>query len=355
MLVLSVLLSLAQAPFTPLNHKPLPPSKTDFYFVALGDNRPAGAGLPPTATYRELLKEVSILGPSFVISTGDLLYGNDDTLDQYKQEIVWMKPLLNELPCPFFNVPGNHEINNRPDFMAEYEKNLGPLYGKFEYGGWRFIAVCTEIPAPKPTVFGDQLLWLNNEFSTSQPTFTYEHHPVFERPTNKDTEEEACVSNAAELHQLYQKGGVKIAFEGHDHCFNAQVHDGIQYIIAGGSGAPLDAVPTDGGFFHFVLVHVNGTDVTATPIPMGAIEVVPEGDGVAAVACYANINLPVTNLRIACSREPKGVTAAYQTKKRDLKQVEATLVGVTKTATGYEAQISLILPKAHAPVVRLTY
>jgi hypothetical protein len=120
---------LAQAPFAPLNHKPLPSSKDDFYFVALGDNRPAGSGLPPTGTYREILKEVSIIDPEFVLSTGDLLYGNEETLDQYKQEEVWMKPLLDTLPCPFFNVPGNHEINNNPEFLDEYTKTMGPTYG----------------------------------------------------------------------------------------------------------------------------------------------------------------------------------------------------------------------------------
>jgi 3',5'-cyclic AMP phosphodiesterase CpdA len=355
MLVLSLALAFTQSPFAPLNHKPLPPSKTDFYFVALGDNRPAGAGLPPTATYRELLKEVSILGPEFVISTGDLLYGNEDTLDQYKQEIAWIKPLLETLPCPFFNVPGNHEINNRPEFLAEYQKRLGPLYGKFEFGGYRFVAVCTEIPSPHPSVFGDQLDWLKQEFSVSKPTFTYQHHPVFERPTNKDTAEQAEVENAGELHKLYQQGGVKIAFEGHDHVYNKQEHDGITYVIAGGSGAPLDAAPTDGGYFHFVLVHVNGDSVTETPIPMGAIEIVPMGDGVVAAGEYADAELPVTNLHVMSREEPKGLTAGYQAKTGKIKSVDATIVRTTKTADGYDTQVSLVLPAHHATIVRLTF
>jgi len=355
MLLIPIALTLSQSPFVPLNHRSLPPTKSDFYFVALGDNRPAGAGLPPTATYRELLKEVSILGPSFIISTGDLLYGNEETIEQYRQEIVWIKPLLNALPCPFYNVPGNHEIDNRPEFLAEYAKSLGPLYGAFDYGGYRFIAVCTELPADKPSVFGKELTWLKDELTTSRPTFTYQHHPVFKRPTNPDPKEEAEVANASELHQLYIKGGVKIAFEGHDHVYNAQVHDGIQYIIAGGSGAPLDAGPTDGGFFHFVLVHVNGDQVEATPIPMGALEVIPVREGEVAVAGYADADLPIANLRIGSKRKPKGATAGYMTKKGKMKDVDVSIVRVSEVARGYEAQVSFILPMHRATLVKLTY
>jgi 3',5'-cyclic AMP phosphodiesterase CpdA len=353
MFLIPLALSLVQTTFVPLNHKPLPPSKDDFYFVALGDNRPAGPGLPPTATYKELLKEVTVLGPSFIISTGDLLYGNDDTMDQYRQEITWIKPLLEDLPCPFYNVPGNHEIDNKPDFMAEYTKSLGPLYGRFDFGGYRFLAVCTELPAPKPGVYGDELDWLTKEMSTSSPTFTYQHHPVFKRDTNPDSKDEAQASNADQLHALYQKGGVKIAFEGHDHVYNVQDHDGVKYVIAGGSGAPLDAVPTDGGYFHFVLVHVSGSNIEETPIPMGAIEVVPQGAGQTTIANYCDTDLPVANLKVLCMGRPTGVSAGYWAKGGKFKPVDASIVDVKQVQGRYVAQVSLLLPKHHAIIVKL--
>ncbi|HEY3783427.1 MAG TPA: metallophosphoesterase [Fimbriimonadaceae bacterium] len=344
---------LAQTPFVAINHKPLPPSKDDFYFVALGDNRPAGAGLPPTGTYREILKEVAIIDPEFVLSTGDLLYGNDDTLDQYKQEEVWMKPLLDTLPCPFFNVPGNHEVNNNPAFLDEYTKTMGPAFGRFDFGQFRFLAVCTELPAEKPTVFGAQMDWLKTEMANPKPTFIYEHHPVYNRVTN--TEDTATVSNGKELHQLYLSGGVKAVFEGHDHVYDAQTHDGIMYTIAGGSGAPLDATVTDGGFFNYVIVHVSGTKIDESVITPHSLEVVPITDGVAAIANYAFYDIPVRNMIVFSKTEPKSVTAGYGTKTGKTKSVDVSLVDVARVRGGFEAQVALMVPHKHATFVKLGY
>lgn len=347
--------ALLQIPFQPLNHKPLPPSQNDFYFVAMGDNRPAGAGLPPTHTFKELLKEISVIDPTFVISTGDLLYGNEESLDQYKQEEAWMKPLVDTLPCPFYNVPGNHEVNNRPEFLDEYTKTMGAAYGKFDFGGYRFVAVCTELAGANAAVDGSELAWLKQEFGKPQPTITFEHHPVFERPGNSDTQEEACVANATEMSDLYKQGGVKLAFEGHDHVYNRQEHDGVSYIIAGGSGAPLDAAPTDGGYFHFVLVHVSPSGVDATPVPMGAIEVVDRGDGSAVISDYADVNLPVSNLTITSKQKPAGVSAGYKTKKGKVKEVDSRILETRATGNGYETRVALVLPKHHATFVTLSF
>lgn len=352
-MILLVAAALAQTQFASLNHRPLPPSKDDFYFVALGDNRPAGAGLPPTATYREILKEVSIMDPEFVLSTGDLLYGNEETLDQYKQEEVWMKPLLDTVPCPFFNVPGNHEINNNPQFLEEYTKTMGPTYGRFDFGQFRFLAVCTELPAEKVTVFGPELDWLKSEMANPKPTFVYEHHPVFKRASNP--EDGATVANGDELHELYVSGGVKAVFEGHDHVYDAQNHDGIAYTIAGGSGAPLDATTANGGFFNYVIVHVSGTNIEENVATPGSLEVVPISDGVAAIANYAFVDIPVRNMLTSSKNEPKSVTAGYGTKTGKSKDVSATLVGVTRVKGGYEAQVALMVPHKHATFVKLNY
>lgn len=329
----------------------MPKSQQDFTFIALGDDRPAGAGLPPTATYREILKEVALIDPAFVISTGDLLYGNEETLAQYKQEIAWMKPLLNALPCPFINVPGNHEINNRPEFLRAYEKGLGPLYGRFDFGSFRFLAVCTELPADKPSVFGAQLEWLKGQMSHPMPTIAFEHHPVFTRASNK--EDTAGVSNHDELHKLYQSGGVKAVFEGHDHVYNRQEHDGILYMIAGGAGAPLDAEPTDGGFFHYVIVHVHGDSLEATPVSIGALEVVKLSESRVAVGNYCDTDLPVNRLVIQTRKRPSKVSAGYGTKTGKTKKVPAKIVSVSPGARGFDVIVALVAPKHHATIVRL--
>jgi Calcineurin-like phosphoesterase len=351
---LALLLTRFQAPFAPLNHRSLPTSSQEFTFVALGDNRPAGAGLPPTGSFRELLKEVSVIGPAFVLSSGDLLYGNEETVDQYRQEVAWTKPILDSLPCPFYNAPGNHEINGKSEFLNLYTSLLGPTYGKFEFGGYRFLAVCTELPADAPSVFGPQLDWLKGELASPKPTVVFHHHPIYKRPSNPDAKGDAEVSNAQDLAALYRTGGVKLVLEGHDHVYNDQTHDGVHYVIAGGAGAPLDGPPLDGGFFHFLLVHVKGDTIETTPIPIGSVEVTPISDGQVAVGEYADLDLPVTNVRIFSKEKPIGVTARYASKAKR-KMVEAELVSVEKHEGGYEARVALTLPKHRATFISLMF
>lgn len=342
-----------QTALTPLNHKPMPPESSDFTFIALGDNRPAGAGLPPTRTYRELIEEVSVIGPAFVLSSGDLYYGNEETLDMYKQEEAWMKPLLESLPCPFYNAPGNHEINNRADFLAEYQASTGPLYGSFEYGGIRFVAVCTELPGSKAHVDGAQLDWLKGLLGTKKPTVLFQHHPIFKRPTNPDAKEEAQVADSAVLHALYVAGGAQMVVEGHDHIYDQQTVDGVNYTIAGGAGAPLDGQTKDGGYFHFLLVHVKDGQMTATPVPLGTLEILSQGDGKTFAANYADTDLPISNLRVTSTFEPKAVTASYTTKKGKATDVAVKILKVEKSETGYVATLGLQLPKHRATLVKL--
>jgi hypothetical protein len=341
-----------QSAFPSLNSKHLPASKADFWFVALGDNRPAGAGLPPTHTFKQLLEEVSAVGPDFILSSGDLLYGNEETLDQYKQEIAWMKPIIEKLPCPFFNAPGNHEINNRPEFLKAYTAAFGPTYGSFDFGGFRFVAVCTELPAEKPSIFGAQLDWLKKTLNGKQPAIVFQHHPVFARASNAE-KETAHVDQSAMIHKIYLKGKVKMVAEGHDHIYNAQVHDGIDYRIAGGAGAPLDGDAEEGGYYHFLLVHAQNGKLEATVVPLGTLEILPMGDGVAAVAEYSNDELPLNNVVISSTFKPSSASGGYTTKKKKTVSVPIKIVSTKKVGSGYETRVALVAPRAHATIVKL--
>jgi hypothetical protein len=187
--------------------------------------------------------------------------------------------------------------------------------------------------------------------SHPMPTVTFQHHPVYSRETNK--EDTATVQNHDELHKLYRSGGVKIAFEGHDHVYNRQEHDGIVYMIAGGAGAPLDALPTDGGFFHYAIVQVHGESIEATPIPIGALEVVKLSGSSVAVGNYCDTDLPVNRLVMTVRKRPSSVSASYGTKKGKPKDVPARIVSVKRGSAGFEVVVALVAPKHRATIVKL--
>ena len=68
------------------------------------------------------------------------------------------------------------------------------------------------------------------------------------------------------LEALFAKYKVNIVFAGHEHLYLRKVVNGIVHIITGGGGAPLYAEDKEGGFYHFVLVTVDGNEVTGKVI-----------------------------------------------------------------------------------------
>jgi len=332
-----------QGAFQPINHISLPPDKSDFVFVAMGDNRPAGAGQPPTDVFKEILKEVSWIHPAFVISTGDLLYGNEETIQQYRQECAWIKPLVAAIGVPFFNAPGNHEINARAEFQAEYQKQLGQLYGSFDYGGCRFIALATDTENSTAKFTAEELSWLDSALSDKKPSFIYEHRPFYIRPVEKP-ESSAGVADGPAIAAKFGPDNVKIVFEGHDHVFNHQTHDGVEYYIAGGAGAPLDTTPENGGFFHYVLIHVkDGQVVETTVMPLDCITVRQNGSDIR-ISSYVDADVDLGNVVVSWPTRPTAVHAGYD-KKGKIKDVDASIVSVEKSASGYAVHLSLPLTK----------
>lgn len=336
----------AGATFGASNGKPLPPSTDTFDFIALGDNRPVGAGMPPTPIFKSILEDVANLGPAFVLSSGDIVFGNDEPLATYRSECDAIQKLIDDLPCPFFNAPGNHEINERQDFYDEYTKRFGATHGAFNFGKWKFVEVSTEEVGFSPAVSPDEMTWLKQTLSGADPKIVFHHHPIYTRKAND--EKGGNVTNHAEVDALYQGGNVKYVFSGHDHVFNHQSHNGIEYYITGGAGAPLDAIPEDGGYFHFLVVHVKGTDVEVDSIPAGAIQLTPTAHGII-VGNYSNFDLHFHRLAVTTAGKPDVFTGKSVKKKKE-KAVNVSIVARATSDAGTTTYVDVIAPP-HAPTI----
>ncbi len=341
----------AQTPVQPVNHLPMPPESNDFVFVALGDNRPAGSGQPPTEVFKRILTEVGWIHPAFVISSGDLIYGNEESIDLYRKECAAIKPMLASVGVPFFNAPGNHEINGKADFQAEYTKQLGAMYGSFDYGGCRFIALATDQADSVAKYTPEELSWLDTALADKKPAFVFQHRPVYTRPV-KNPESGAGVADGPAVAAKFAASNVQAVFEGHDHVFNHQTHDGVEYYIAGGAGAPLDAAPDEGGFFHYVLVHVkDGKIAEVTVAPLGSVDLIQNGSDIR-VSSYVDADIDLGNLVVAWPTKPQTVKAAYD-KKGKMSEVEARIVSSEKFGNGYLVHLALPLKKHRQTVIHL--
>jgi hypothetical protein len=71
---------------------------------------------------------------------------------------------------------------------------------------------------------------------------------------------------------LFKRYKVSAVFAGHEHLFDDRVKDGVRYMIVGGGGAPMAKSADQGGFYQYVVVNVNKSDVAIDVISPKALE-----------------------------------------------------------------------------------
>ena len=233
-----------------------------FSFVVIGDTRSGGDN------YSKLVKLAMQYKPDFMVNTGDMVSLPDKTLwaDFWKRS----KPVT----VPYFLIAGNHDVDA---FMGEdlYKKEVklpgNKLYYSFQAGDSLFVCLDSDIPGQTKKITDGQYEWLERELSTSgfEHKFVFVHQPLYPVKGKGRYYGESLDEYPAErdrLAALFARDKVDIVFVGHEHLYLRTVVKGIVQIITGGGGAPLYAEDQEGGFYHFVLVTVNGKDVTGKVI-----------------------------------------------------------------------------------------
>ncbi len=134
---------------------------SSYRFLVISDthfNTPTGFWSPGnynTGNYnaysiiQQMKKEIRSLNPTFVLLSGDLMFGLDYT---YEYNNVW--DIWKDAGFPIFMAPGNHDAYScikdrwllgihspKRDGLDYWRKYLGPCYYSFEFGGVHFQAV----------------------------------------------------------------------------------------------------------------------------------------------------------------------------------------------------------------------
>jgi len=326
------------------------PAGAEVLFVVSGDNRPTAQGAPMPPVLKTIFSEIGLIRPDFVIWTGDTVYGYCDSREELEQEYqafaAAARPIAGTVPL--FNAPGNHEIHSQQQGCAApaeklcpapcsedaFRGHFGQLYGSFDYAGAHFIALDTDVPGAADEISGEQLEWLKRDLESNKGAraiFVFTHTEFYSAP-QIDASAGAShpgVANRWELQDLFRRYPVKAVFSGHEHIYYREPgaqHDGIDYFVAGGAGAPLYASPDRGGFSHYVVVRLAGDKVSYDVIEPGRLSLEPAPSAQNETKLWiVNSNdmeqpLPLRGIEIESPLKParcEGLTATAAARKRD--------------------------------------
>jgi len=169
------------------------------------------------------------------------------------------------LKMPVYNVPGNHDIFDSLSVRL-WKEYLGDSYYSLDYGGFRFIALDTE--TDRSRISEEQFKWLEKQLAENKvrQVFIFCHKPLFPVDSHVGSSLDEFPLERDRLHQLFVKHKkiIKGIFQGHEHLYNFEKRDGLSYYITGGGGAELYVPPELGGFYHYLLIHVDRGKVGAS-------------------------------------------------------------------------------------------
>lgn len=239
-----------------------------FRFMVFGDNRPFNNQDVQPPIFRQIVQDVEWIHPDFVVDVGDLIYGYGADAKRTRQEYMDFLNIVGIFDMPFYTVVGNHEVAGAQG-QKYYKLLLGrPLYYSFNYKTSHFVVLDTNVNFPNGKFTQAQYDWLTKDLksaTSAENIFIFMHKPLCEyrNPGKTAWSDKIMAQKVKTLLSNFNSKyhNIRIVFQGHEHLYWKAKFDEITYIITGGAGAPLDGKPQNGGFYHFIVVSVDGTKV----------------------------------------------------------------------------------------------
>ena len=250
LVVLSMVLGLAISVMPQPSFQAESVSSRPFLFAVSGEN-----SSNPSA-YTRLLEAVLEDGNLFLVHTGNLTASGDGPGFQE------FASLMDGFPLPFYPVPGNHDIHQGTlDNFLQYSGAPGPHYS-FDYELVHFTVVNSD----QGNMASEELAWLRADLLASEQPLkmVFLHYPPFDVAGGAGS----LQSDGESFTDLMEELGVDYVFAGHLQGYHAEERDGVRYIITGGPDTPVGQGSEDGGFHHYVIVAVRGTEVIVEAVPI---------------------------------------------------------------------------------------
>ena len=279
----------------PLNDSP---GATRFTFFVFGDNQ---GGDTAKKVFGKIMGDLAASNAVLALSLGDVIKGKDPVDPSgVKAKLADYLALAKTGGKPIFNAPGNHEMDDENDcpnatMHSIYQGTVAPLYGAFDYGNSRFIALNTEdLGGLDPTCSGcppstapagmecsnlgaTQVAQLDADLAANtgkDHIFIAMHYPVEPQRAQDGLNPDSVKALEAVLSKY---ANVSFVVASHEHLyFNPQdpsnvstipkftKGDATYFLVSGGAGASIFVDKAQGGFHHYLAFDVNGDDVSVT-------------------------------------------------------------------------------------------
>ena len=247
------------------------PDKTiPFNFAAIGDTRSR------KDIHSKILAKVMEVNPRFLINSGDLV-GNGRSINDWESFFEVSNKFMRNIP--YYPVLGNHEKDS-PYYYDLFDLPNNERYYYYTVGDALFIVVDSEgIHETTPAYIKNrekywtdsgldydikQKEWLEKVLELHKEAgfiFVFQHLPLYSIMKNRVEESEETRNFYGDI---FERHGVQVFINGHDHHYHHALKNNVHYITAAGGGAPLydfDAIQPETVKYskieHFLNVEVN--------------------------------------------------------------------------------------------------
>ena len=231
----------------PSQETPTGADETEFSFIVCGD---------PQNNYEVFDKIVSAAKDvDFLIVAGDLTGSGTST------EFQNFLPHLEGKGIKYYLVPGNHDVATGP--VSAYESFLGPRHQSFQHKNAYFVLFDNSDPNRG---FDQQerdfvKAALDSRPKNVQHVFAVCHVPPgYPYSLSEGISQSSGINLNDDIPPVLSTGGVELLFCGHYHAYKRYKSDGLEVVITGGAGAPLQTDAEHGGFYHYILVKLKGAE-----------------------------------------------------------------------------------------------
>ena len=239
------------------------PTQTQFSFAVYGDTETESETSQDIE--QSVVDSIISVSPDFCLHVGDVIH-NIDQVDDWNTFFDTEHDLMRT--TTLFTTMGNHE-QDHPNYFDFFYLPGNERWYSFDYGHAHFICLQIDTYADY-SVGSEQYLWLIQDLANNtQPwTFVFFHVPPYSSSLHgSDTNVRAT------LQPLFDYYGVAIVFNGHDHCYERSIVNGVTYLETAGGGERLyerqewnDWTLYFESTNHFVSIAIDGDILTGVGI-----------------------------------------------------------------------------------------